>query len=66
MNTLEQQLVTLKQARASGVLRVRDGDTDVIYRSVGELNTAIAAVTRELQQRRGLFRVHPVHVSKIV
>lgn len=68
MNTPEQQLVILKQARSSGVLRVRDGDTDITYRSVEELNLAIASLTRELQRKNHStpFSIHRVSVRKDV
>lgn len=53
---LQAQLTALKKARASGALMVRHGDTQVTYRSIKELNEAIAAVTTELNAANGKKR----------
>lgn len=37
-------LTRLLQARYSGVLRVRDGDQDITYRSLAELDRAIQSL----------------------
>ena len=42
------QLQKLKAAYASGVLRVRYGDTDVTYQSMPHMKRAIAVLEREL------------------
>lgn len=49
----DQQLQALKDALATGTLRVRFADRDVTYRSVAELKTAIATVQNELDVAAG-------------
>jgi hypothetical protein len=49
------QLSALKNASRSGVLTVRHGDTSTTFRSLGEIERAIAAMEAELSppRRRG-------------
>ena len=42
------QLKKLKAAYASGVLRIRYGDTDVTYQSMAQMKRAIAVIEAEL------------------
>lgn len=56
LTELRAQLRSLKLARASGALVVRHGDTMVTYRSLSELNQAIAAVTGEIAALLGTQR----------
>jgi hypothetical protein len=53
---LETQLRALKRARSSGVFSVRHGDTMVQYRTLKEINAAIAAIDREIRLLRGETR----------
>jgi hypothetical protein len=46
--TLQQRLDRLKAARSSGVLRLRDGESDVWYRSDAEIAREIAALEDEI------------------
>lgn len=44
------QLAAIKAARATGAKRVRYADREIEYRSLAEMNTAIAALEAELIQ----------------
>ena len=48
INFNSDQLKKLKAAYASGVLRVRYGDTDVTYQSMTQMRRAISVLEREL------------------
>ena len=48
MATLDEQLATLKAARANGYTRVRYGEKEVEYANIQRLNEAIAAVQAEI------------------
>lgn len=59
MATLEElnlQLAALKKARASGVLIVRHGDTQVTYRSIDDIQKAIDAIIEEINALKGIKR----------
>lgn len=49
----DQQLQALKDALASGTLRVRFSDREITYRSVDELKAAISTVEIELAKNAG-------------
>jgi hypothetical protein len=53
---LKAQLRALKKARASGALMVKHGDVQTTFRSINELNQAIAAVSAELKTKQGTGR----------
>lgn len=53
----------LKSARASGALSVRHGDEMVTYRSLAEINSAIAANEQELSNLGGLKTVRQYRVT---
>jgi hypothetical protein len=53
----------LKAARASGALTVRHGDSMVTYRSLAEINSAIAANEQELSGLGGLKAVRSFRVT---
>ena len=59
------QLEALQQALASGELRVRFSDREVTYRSVQELEQAIATVQASLDVTAGTrIRQHRVYTDK--
>lgn len=60
---LQTQLTALKKARASGALIVKHGDTQVTYRSIAELQSAIDIITGEINQANGVSR-KPVYVKQ--
>lgn len=53
---LNLSLAALKKARGSGVLVVRHGDTSVTYRSMDDINKAIAGVLSEIKALGGTGR----------
>ena len=55
-----EHLAALKQALASGALRVRSGDQDITYRSIAELREAIATVDAALSPAARRPFVQPV------
>ena len=58
----DQQLQTLKDALASGTLRVRFADREITYRSVDELKAAISAVEIELAKNSGALPNRQIRV----
>ena len=52
MKFTTEQLEKLKQAYASGALRVRYGEREVVYRSEEELRRAIGRVEKELGKKQ--------------
>ena len=46
--TIKKQLKMLKQAYASGILRVRYGDTEITYQSMVDMKKAISSLERKL------------------
>jgi hypothetical protein len=63
ISQLETRIEKLKRARASGHARVTYGDRTVEYRSVDEINAAIAADERDLASLRGSRRVRGFYFS---
>ena len=59
----DQQLQALKDALASGTLRVRFADREITYRSVEELKAAIATVDRELSTAAGTLTKRQIRIS---
>jgi hypothetical protein len=45
-----EQLAKLKEAKASGALRVKYGNKEVEYRSMAEIDSAIQDIERELNK----------------
>lgn len=60
---LESKLEALYEAQASGALVVKHGDTQLTFRSMIELEAAIAAVIRRLNRLNGVKR-KPVYVKQ--
>ncbi len=58
------QLKKLKAAYASGVLRVRYGDTDVTYQSMAQMKRAIAVIERELGVSTSKIKLTTVEYDK--
>lgn len=56
LGDLQTQLAALKKARGSGALIVRHGDTSVQYRSISELDDAIASINGEINSLNGVGR----------
>ena len=56
----EDQLKKLKTAYASGVLRVRYGDTDITYQSMAEMRKAISVLEKELGVNKQKIRLSTV------
>jgi hypothetical protein len=46
--TIKKQLKMLKQAYASGILRVRYGDTEITYQSMVDMKKAIILLERKI------------------
>jgi hypothetical protein len=59
----EQQLQALRDALASGARRVRFGDREIEYRSLDELQRAIAAAEVEIARNNGTPPVRQLRVS---
>ena len=57
------QLEKLKSAYASGVLKVRFGDQEVIYKSEEEMRRTIEKLSGEINGRPGP-RIRPLRASK--
>jgi hypothetical protein len=53
----------LKAARASGALSVRHGESMVTYRSLSEINSAIAANEQELSLLGGMKTVRAYRIT---
>jgi hypothetical protein len=53
LTELQAQLEQLKRARNSGVLSIRKGDDSTTFRSLAEMNQAIAALEGEIAQASG-------------
>lgn len=53
---LQDTLDTLNEALGSGALIVKHGDTQITYRSIAELKSAIAEVTGQLNALAGKGR----------
>ena len=62
--TTEKQLKQLKAAYASGVLRVRYGDTDVTYQSMTEMKKAINRLEKELGHNSGKITFFTMEYDK--
>jgi hypothetical protein len=58
-----QQLQALRDALASGARRVRFGDREIEYRSLDELQRAIAAAEVEIARNNGTPPVRQLRVS---
>ena len=56
------QISALKNASRSGVLTVRHGDTSTTFRSLGEIERAIAAMEAELSPPR---RRSPRYITQL-
>ena len=52
MASTQAELDALKAARNSGALRVRHGETEVLYRSLAEIDATIAKIEAELNGRK--------------
>ena len=63
-NFTDEQLKKLKTAYASGVLRVRYGDTDVTYQSMAEMRRAITVMEKELGVKSRKIRLSTVEYDK--
>ncbi len=50
-SSLDQRIAALKAIRESGVLQLRNGETQITYRSFDELNQAIAQLEAERDAR---------------
>lgn len=50
-NFTQEQLAKLKEAKASGALRVKYGNKEVEYRSMSEIDSAIQDIERELNSK---------------
>lgn len=50
-SSLDQRIAALKAIRESGVLQLRNGETQITYRSFDELNQAIAQLEAERDGR---------------
>jgi hypothetical protein len=48
LEELEEMLYALKAAKFSGVLRVKHGETETLYRSMAEIDKAIADLLAEI------------------
>ena len=53
MATLQEQLETLREARASGLRKVKYGEREMEYRTDEELAAAIADLERRIAQQNG-------------
>jgi hypothetical protein len=60
---LQAWIDALKAARASGALSVRQGEEMVTYRSLAEINSAIAANEQELSELGGLKTVRGYRIT---
>lgn len=49
--TLAQRIAQLEALRDSGVLRLKNGDVEISYRSLEELKESIASLKAELEDR---------------
>lgn len=58
----EAQLQALKDALGSGALRVQFKDREITYRSVQELEAAIATVDRELSTAAGTLPKRQIRI----
>lgn len=56
VDEMKEMLDNLVRARSSGVLVVKHGDTTTTYRSVSELNAAIAALKEDIARASGKRR----------
>lgn len=64
---IEAQLVRLRAARASGVLTIKHGETSTTYRSLAEIERAIAVLEGELRLASTTPRTrvrYPVQLTK--
>lgn len=61
MATLEDQLQTLREARASGLRKVKYGEREMEYRTDEELAAAIADLERRIAQQNGAA-VHAIRI----
>lgn len=61
MATLQEQLATLREARASGLRKVKYGEREMEYRTDEELAAAIADLERRIAQQNGAT----VHTIKL-
>ncbi len=59
----EQQLQALRDALASGVLRVRFADREMEFRDVAELKQAIATAESEISKAAGTQMVRQIRIS---
>jgi hypothetical protein len=59
----QSQLEKLKNAYASGVLKVRFGDQEVVYKSEEEMHRTIEKLSAEINGRPGP-RIKPLRTSK--
>ena len=50
-NTLAQQITTLKNQIASGVARVKNGETDITFRDVTEMQAILADLEAQMAAR---------------
>jgi hypothetical protein len=48
LEELEEMLYALKSAKNSGVLRVKHGETETLYRSLAEIDKTIADILAEI------------------
>lgn len=55
LEALKLRLADLKTARDSGVLTVRHGDTMTTFRSMGEIQTGIYALSRDIAELEGVI-----------
>ncbi len=60
----KEQLKRLKASYASGILRVKYGDTDVTYQSMTEMKKAIAYLEKELGVRSSKIKLSTVVYDK--
>lgn len=58
------RLAALKRARDSGVLRVRHGDTETLFRSLAEIERIIAELEGELGGRPRIRIRYPIQLTK--
>lgn len=65
MTYTEEQLLNLKAAYASGVLRVRNNDEWVEYNSMSQLRTAIRDIEDELANAARMSRPRGAYVASI-
>lgn len=58
---IQAEIDALKAARATGALRVRFREREVEYRSMKDINDAIAALERELDELNGVTPIRHFH-----